>query len=336
MRLDRSGQSQILMALSVGITMLTAALYALDYAQQSSRLTIRGGMRSEMRKATDAVVAHLSQIYHNDAACDPIQLNERLARLKFDGSVAQQPTYPAAPKFPPDGTADYTAFNRYMDVSLNNVLYRVSVGPVSQVSRKDGQNFINSDTPGNQMDAMVEVWTSRGTIKVLQRAVFINNCSYPCAILDPATGAGVTGFCPPRAAGSGPDYDDWVAYHSILNAPEWPVPSPAAQDQLKTCRGNRRVGSVDTLDCAKSDVINVADLWVLRNYIRNGLPAGTCTDLMLPIGTSGVACPCASGGASATVGSCGDLNGDGHVDEVDLNILEKILRGYLNTSPVHD
>src|SRR5688500_5403794 len=105
-----SGQGQILGAMAIGTTLLSAALFALQHSQQTAKLQIKGSDRGEMRLALDSAVRHAAQIFRNDAGCDPIILNERLARIELDGSIrplpvaTALPTPSSRPDFPPTGT----------------------------------------------------------------------------------------------------------------------------------------------------------------------------------------------------------------------------------------
>ena len=205
-----------------------------------------------------------------------------------------------------------------MNVDVNGTIYPVVFGTVYHVTRTEVPpvNYMDLDQPGRSMDAMIEVWTTTtGNVRVQQRAMLINNCSYLCSTSG-------TSFCPAKVVGV---HDDGVVYHRIEGPANWPDVGTA----LRACRGGRRVGDVDASDCAAghADRIDVADLVVLRNHLRTGTYAGTCDGIMNDAG--GACGACNSGGA----GSCGDINGDGLVDETDLNILEKILRGYLNVTP---
>ncbi|MCC7441220.1 MAG: hypothetical protein IT285_06295 [Bdellovibrionales bacterium] len=317
---DECGQTQILMSAVIGAALFTGALYSLDYTQRTTALQTKSVRRGEIRAALDVAIKHAAQIYRNEAGCDPVHLNERLARIQTDGSLAPAPETVATgalPSFPPAVIYD-TTWTRTMDVAISGTDYPVTFGPVSQVSRSDGQNFVVADSPQGPMDAMVEVWTSRSLgpgpndgIRVAQRAVLINNCVYLCSRVAPNE------FCPAKSALS---HDDGVVFHALTGA-----------DSLPACSGGRRVGNVDTLGCpAVTNRVDVTDLHILRNHIRSGALAGTCEGLLA---TGGGPCPagCAAGPPAR---SCGDLNADLLVDEIDLNILEKILRGYLNTAPV--
>jgi hypothetical protein len=62
----------------------------------------------------------------------------------------------------------------------------------------------------------------------------------------------------------------------------------------------------------------VADLLILRNYLRTAETAGSCGALLA---------------GTRDCSSCADLNQDGQVNDIDLGVMEKALKGYLYWVP---
>ncbi len=301
-----AGQAQILSAVMLGIVMLTASLYSLQHAQQTSEWQVKSTKRMEMRSALDLAIKHAAYLYHFESGCDPVVLNDKLAYLNLDGSQ-KVPT-----------AADPFGTLRQMNVTVNSITYRVAFGPLSRLTWTGNASpvadpVIASYLPSLSQDVLFEVWTSAVRNRVVRRAVFINTCTHPCSSV---------------VANSSPceiQRDRSIAYHRITTPGTFPGGSAASPDTSIWGAGGRRCGPGSARAIgdvtATAGTLDVYDLVVLQTYLRSGDVRG-------------------SGGSSVLVGAagvtaCGDLNNDQLVDERDLNIVEKILRGYLYWTPSH-
>lgn len=274
---SESGQAQILMALVMGFAIFVGAFFALEYAQKTSTSQVMNVRKSEIRGALDAAVKHAAYLYHHESSCDPVKLNQKLARMALNGSIGQNPGL------------------WQMDVTINPLQPPIRVA-FSAATRYTWTNTVDPSllfNPGTSQDAIVEVWARSGNVRLSQSAILVNNCTYPCNQL-----AGQDGYCMQNTALITPE----ILYGTIND--------PAAYG-LNACQGS-------TLgDLTQDGVIDVRDILVFRNYLRSGSTAGSTTSTLL--GGPGI--------------SCADFNNDALVDEIDLSILEKALRGYLHTLP---
>jgi hypothetical protein len=316
-----------MVAAGMGVVMLSAALFSLQYAGQTQIGSMSSSRRTELRTVLDEAVKMASYLYHVESACDPESLDGKLARIKPDGTL--NPAFPvvAAP------AANQTYTNRYVQFGVNSNVYNVSFGPVTRIKWRGNLAAPNNVDPtvtgitynqGTSQDAAIQVWTTFGTQRVTQVAALINNCTYPCS-------AGPPGFVSDQCTRA---WDPEIAFHRI----DTPAAFPTGVNQLagvQTCvggLGGRVRGQVKLAagaactpappfgNCvggacaAAPNTVTIDDVVTLKNYLRSGDWAGSCSNILT---------------------ACGDLNNDGVVDEMDLNILEKVLRGYLYWIPVH-
>ncbi|MEK7690448.1 MAG: hypothetical protein AAB425_05445 [Bdellovibrionota bacterium] len=292
----QSGQAQLLTAAMMGGILMTGVLYSLDRVQSTGGMTIKNIKKSQMRNALDQAVQHASYLYRAESACDPVLLNRKLARMATDGTLQGNPDILPAPPAP--------TTQRLLNVEMEGTVFPVSFGSAHSITW-DGSadTSVADDTPGVSQDAALPVWTSVGNQKMFQFAVLINDCTTPCSAAADHYSCGVAG-------------DRAVAYHSITDPANYPTGGIT-----KSCyAGARYLGDLDTedtsctalTDASLRDRIDLKDYIILRNYLRSGDLAGSCSTVMVG------ATPCA------------DFNSDTKVNESDLNILGKNLRGYLN------
>ncbi|MBN22298.1 MAG: hypothetical protein CL678_13535 [Bdellovibrionaceae bacterium] len=298
---NNKGQSQILMAAAFGIIMLSGAVYTLQRSEEKSATQTKIARISEMRAALDGAVQFAQQIYQNESGCDPAILQNRLNRLNTDGTFA---------------LVTQATTRRQLDMDINRNRYRVSFGPVINIEYSAGANPSgpNSDTPGMSQDVELEVWTtdciagngncvnSRNRQRVVQRAVLLNNCTHPCVNtlnINDIGGLGniqASGICVTAT-------DPNISYHEF-------VPGEI-NGFLASCPTNPgiRMG-----DANGDDNLNVLDLELLRNYLRNQDSSQFF--------------------ATLDISACMDMNQDQIVNEIDLALLEKLLRGYIYRLPI--
>lgn len=230
---DNSGQAQILAVMTLGMVMTTASLYTLQYAEIATRNSIKRSQISSMKTALEGAVHVVERIYHQDAACDPVILTEKLSLLNPDGSLR---------------AFSEGATRRQVQIPVGDDVYTVSIGSLQTLPLTSG--VLTDWIRGYSQDAVLELWTSRGPTRVLQRAVLINNCTYPCAYTDVAA----TNIC--QFA-----WDPVHSYHRMLPAGLL-TPALAGINQFNVATA----GNLLTAD--------VQDLVTLRNFLRSGEPAG--------------------------------------------------------------
>lgn len=294
MILNSKGQTHILVAAVMSFIILGAGLRTFQVVENSNLFQFESTRRTGMRIALDLAIQKAYQLYQS-SGCDVVLLNRKLDRIQVNGSL---------------GT---TTGNRYIDLTSNNVTYSVSFGPVVRYAWNTPANqpaAVTNYSPGFSQDALIEVWTSNGRQRMIQRAALINNCNYPCSYV----GA--------DASSCQSALDAAVSYHRLQNLASFPT----ADHSIGLCFGGRRMGDLNlsgSATCSAPGIgdsqVDVTDLELLRNYLRTGESTGTCLSILQ--------------GNSLTAG-CADLNGDQLVNEIDLGLLEKLLRGYINTIPV--
>jgi len=310
----KSGQVQLLTAAVMTLVAVASALSIMDFTIRNFQSRSQIAKRTEMRSALREAIKHAYYIYYNESSCDPVVLDSKLSRLDpvaLDGTILE--TFPAA------GTGP----RRHMNVQVGSHTYLVSFGAVERLAW-DGNSIPAADPTiqniagvdryfeGTSQDAVLEVSTSNfSRIKMSQRAALINNCSHPCSYTE-------SGNCEVAS-------DRAVSYHRILDPPNFAFGTTTVVSPDDTIWGAAGKKCFDTryfgdLTSAVDSQVCLGDLAILKNYLRSGDFAGSSTDIL--IGAGGV-------------DGCADFNSDGLVNEIDLNILEKVLRGYIYWLPSH-
>ncbi|MBL7714482.1 MAG: hypothetical protein JNL01_03375 [Bdellovibrionales bacterium] len=335
---SESGAAQIMGILVLSTAMLTVATAVLQYAQQTTIQQIRQGKYSEARAALSSAIQHVSRIYRSEAACDPALLNDKLSQMRTDGSLislnaeggvtetllwvvgGQTPNTPGnAPLVcaPPAGSNLFDSCTmtcgpptcRRMDVTINGEVFPVSFGPIVSIPFEGNIAGIPAGTRpdaqrGYSHDAEITAWTSVMGRRIIERAVLVNNCTIPCAT---ALGA-AAGICQPFSPGNTISWDWGHAYHTI--------DSNVRGGDFKSMRsGSGSFGSF-----ASNPQVGPVDLVLFKNYLRSGERDG-----LMPAGPAP--------GTADPLAEIADLDLDGRVDERDLGIMEKFLRGYIYSIP---
>lgn len=328
MHLNRKGQSQLLSIIILGNVMLAMLLGVMEYSNQVKIVSIKESRVTEMRKALDAAHRMLLQIYR-EGVCDPVALNRK---INFINTAGQQ-----------TGTLG----NRQVNFSINSRDYLVSIGPVARLvwavfddlSFPGGGLFQGEDVVGVSQDAVVEVWTNFGTTRVTQKASLINNCIYPCAYTyggplnskmgmcaiaaDPIIGYNIVN---PSTGTYTPDTGDGSNVHPPVAQTYTPTgTSPLVRTgsywpgNMAVCIGGAGCSCTNENDeptlagtFSGSPRLDVRDLTVFRDHLRSGNKQATCDARIRD----------------------SDLNSDGMVNENDLILLEKFLRGYIYRLPI--
>lgn len=306
--LSIKGQSQLIGAVAMAAIMLTLALYSLQFAERTSKTGIQTTQRTEMRSALESAIRFASHVYHSESGCDPVLLEQRLDNLLYDGSIGVvAPTGQVGP------TGQTT---RTLRIAVNDTqTYFVTFDPVQSISTPTPA----PSTIGTSMDSTVTVWTEHyasSTVggqtqqKVSQSATLLNNCTYPCTNPIDATEQGV---CLTSAT-------------PLDNAAAYQTRDVSAASGTGVCFGSRKRGDLNnnSADCTSpgttgDNQVGVNDLRILREYLRSGVIQRSCAAILEGTGDPRT--------------SCADLNRDGLVNEQDLNIMEKFLRGYLPEIP---
>ena len=353
MHLGRKGQAQILTVIIMGNVMLAMILGVMEFSNRVKIQTIKESKVTEMRKALDASHRMLLQIYR-EGVCDPVALNNKINLLDTSGQLSS------------------TIGQRQVNFTINGKTYLVSIGPVTRIGwvKYSDPSFPaagyeqGEDRIGVSQDAAVEVWTYFGGTRVTQRASLINDCTYPCAYEYGGILNSKMGMCAMAT-------DPIIGYHMLdpTNNPLYAIEAvsgpgsgtttnPAVGSYPQTYKvddhlaiekrgkfwpGNfsatlaTYTGGVSTCPTSENDEpkqvtgvpptptnlqasftgnprIDVRDLAVFRDYLRSGNMDATCIERMAD----------------------NDLNQDGIVNENDLVMLEKFLRGYVYQIPVVD
>lgn len=308
------GQAQILAIIVLANVMLAMLLGVMEYTQQVRLRSIQESRVTEMRRALDGAHRMLLQLYR-EGVCDPVALNNKINFLDTDGKQT-----------------DVTG-RRQVQFMVNGHRYEVSIGPLSRLAwalfedpsfPADGPG-LGQDIVGISQDVVIEVWTHFGNTRVTQKATLINDCQYPCAYVYEGALNPKMGMC---AVPSDPN----IGYHIVNPTGSFSPDTDAALVNSNTVAltiggqiaGNVSIpigGSCTTAsnepDAATGTFVgparlDVRDLVVLREYLRSGGKDATCPARV-----------------QAT-----DLNVDGVVNENDLVLFQKFLRGYIYQIPV--
>lgn len=333
---SESGAAQIMGILVLSTAMLAVAAAVLQYAQQTTIAQIRQGKYSEARAALSAAIQHAGRIYRNEAVCDPGILNDKISQMRTNGTLlplnsegtnpetlqwvlsGQAPTNPgdaplvcAPPLGSPSDQCSRTCGPptcRRFDISVNGEVFQVSFGPIVSLPFEGDIGVPAGTRPdaqrGYSHDAEITVWTSVMGRRIVQRAVLVNNCTLPCAT---ALGA-AAGICQPFNAGNPLSWDSGHAYHTINS-------STRSSDVKSPVSASGNFGVFST-----APRVGPVDLVLFRNYLRSGERDG-----LIPAS--------AGPGNPDPFAEIADLDLDGRVDERDLGIMEKFLRGYLYSVP---
>lgn len=329
-RLGEAGQAQLLTAVVFSGVMLSGGLFAMQWAQRNRIQDFYASRRVEMRSALEQGIKRLQQIYTTEAGCDPISFDAKVNLLRPDGSIAPAGSAPGLRQF------QVTVNGHLYDIAFSHPARLTWTGETGSDPTLTLSAGVLVQNRGTSQDLVIEAWTtynsrqgssaSPGILhqRTVQRAVLINTCTNTCSI-------GLTAECP--VAG-----DRGMAYHRIMAA-SFPGNTvyPTAAAWNRRCYdpfgGVRYLGDVNTSPLtgvtplvAADGMVSVEDLRILKNYIRSG--------------DSGGAGPNAGQVTHVSVAGsgflpCSDLNGDSMVNETDLHIMEKVMRGYLYWLPVN-
>jgi hypothetical protein len=306
---DEKGASQLLAVMTMGSVMLTIAFGILEKVRLISANQVRRSKISEMRTALDSAVKIASQIYHAEAGCDPMVLNDKLSQIATSGSLLNLTSNLGVVDTtnPCDQLAGPPTC-RQIDIRVNSDVFRVGFGAVVSPPFRGGSPLLPGSAglrPGAERgyshDVQIEVFTSDGVNRIVQNATLINTCTILCSY----TGASQSqGICLNR----------WDASHSLHRVPFAAVDGLFAGTQLPRVQVGAETHFFGSLKggaffVPTAQTAEVQDLIYLKNYLRSGETDG------------------------GFVPAAADMNLDGKVDELDLGLLEKFLRGYLSALP---
>lgn len=292
---NEKGQSQILLVTTLSIAMITAALFSLQRVERINITKTKSGHKAEMRAALKAAVNFASNLYRTEAACDPVTLNQRLSFLEPDGTIR--------------GSGAPTS--RLMNFPVSGRNYQVSFGPLVNLEWRASVDPSALDyRSGISQDASLEVWTTWGDTRVSLTAVLVNDCTTPCSSVYVSSATGN------RRSPCEEASDPTVAFHRVTSPATFPDATGVGD-----C-GGLRFGD---LACAEGlsttdGAITLDDWLVLRNHIRTGSNLGAAD-------ATGVLC-------NPSFSQCADLNQDGLVNEIDLGVMTRFMRGYIYRLPV--
>lgn len=313
-----SGQAQLLLAVIAGIVAILGGAYSLDISRRSIETQSDQSRLSESRSALDEALKFAANVYQSYVGCDPSLLNTRLNYLKPDGTFGSVLT---RRRLDVTINADADLITKSYTISFGRVEYLSSLGGVFSGSASIFSVLPSYSTPGvfKSQDAIIEAWiTDSNRTRVSQRAVLMNICTTPCSQFQRKTTSTTTGsgFCANQPARDVAGLHDVFSYHS-LNLSLYPASEPIAGN---VCTGGNKFGTTCIGACSASSAAN--DILQLREFLRGG--------------TGGPLFAYAANfiGDGITQG-CMDLNGDRSVNSIDLNILEKFQRGYIQRIPTN-
>ncbi len=333
--MNQKGQAQILAATVIGFFMLAGILASLEMASQYTRNRNKVNRRTQMREAIDIAAKQIAYTYQGQAACDPVLLNQSLNSLSA--------------VLPPPPAAGGLTYNRSKAIQVAGTDYIVHFGRLKKLNKDPpapdlfevvhGQpTLVLADAAvGESQDVAVEMWTTfanrraaavaGGAVnssldKVQQYVILLNTCNNPCRQDQTESG------CNRQTTNLSAVYYQMPSNASLIPA-AITAPSTRFCQGVASQRGNLNTGA--------GLFIDIFDLTILKTYLRSGgvLESSQAIIEGLPIG--GLPGPGAVFGDGNVIfpQACADLNRDGRINETDLNIMEKYLRGYINWLPVH-
>jgi hypothetical protein len=316
----------------LSLAMLTGGLFTLDRARKAQETAIKGARVTEMRSALEGAIQRAATLYRTEAVCDPALLQKKLSYIKTDGFIDES-----------------TPTVRQMEVSVNSRTYTVSFGSVTPLTWSGAAVDPSLDmgtkapvTIGTSQDAEIEVFTSvpnqgtdsGGGTRTSMRAVLINSCLIRCDKKLPTDGVSSPGETCIGASNSTISNGSQTTIDSVPLLVTLPSPSGsnALQVQVRTdvlCQSavgsTRYLGDIPISttydDTNDANEVNALDLSVLTQFLQQRDSSWLETATALDAGSTGP--------------SCADVNLDGEVNELDRNLLQKWLRGYLYRIPTN-
>jgi hypothetical protein len=320
------GQAILFVVLILGVIMAGVVFFGAKRQDDVDTLIQRLDGTQTANEILTSAAKRVQQIYSNESGCDPDVLDTRLSRL------ARLPTAPAdlgfgasfqyAAAVPGSLSAavrqnrcDASATGcRQLAFPLENLIHVVTVGAVVT-----GAKAGTGDCP---RDAIVRLSTSIKGQVYSQRVSLINICSFDsCNSSDDFsfltnTGANTFRNAGTSNAGSAWDHNDWVAACGALPA-TW-------------------YGSIVWNSANENWKAGIDDLRWLRRYLETGAGAVGETTYMTFASTPSGNGACSSNTALCVGQACVpgvDFNRDRRVNEDDLAIFEKALRGFVPALP---
>ena len=291
-RHKESGQALMLMVGIMTIVATSVAMYGLEYARVARKETIEFKRTTDVIGTLNATARYLQQLYFSEANCDPYVFNIRLNLIA--NRVYRSP-------FRQQHLVDEGAGTLSFDVSIGRITpeppsvqtYAAPIGrgavPIVPLYTVAGLG---------PQDATVTYWVTpygqlgdHGITKYEQTVTLINICV-------PTTSA------VPLA---GPGFGSITNAATFSSSVETETGGSFAANGY--CAGNSPRGSVDSVSATNPNAttrLDPNDRTVMMNYIRAGVITGSAVNAL-----------------------CSDLNRDGIFNEIDLNIMEKTLKGYL-------
>lgn len=283
------GQGLLLMVMAMTMIATGVGLYALQQAQHTQRESIEFKRSSNVMAALNGVAQYLQQIYYNEANCDPYLLNQRLNQLS-------NRTYQSRLR------TQSLALDSGSSPTFNSGIGAMSPQPPSPASLQPplGTNASGANpapyTAGYEgfgaQDVSITYWVvPYGTMGERGATRYEQTVT-------------LINTCSPNAPANYALASPRPAFNTITDPAGFAAAVLAEVPNTQTANvrcGTRARGSIDSNDAA----ITLGDREVFMNYVRSGDTAGVTDD------------------------DCADMNSDGIFNEVDLNILDKTMKGYL-------
>lgn len=308
-RNTESGQGFILAVMGMTLVASTIALFTLETSQRTLRDAVESRRNVDINYALAGAARWLQQIYYNQSNCDPYVFN-----MKINGF--------------PNRTYSTTFGRNSLDTTASALAYLVSVGeirglitvgasttpvarnprlvqnmpsPVGKAAGPPVKYYSSATGLYGPQDVSVTYWVKpfgsvdagAGGTRYEQTITLMNTCSP----IDPAAGANA--------------YTPWPPLGSINDASNYSTAAVSkmkvTNTSLKQCRdpvsGIFTIrGSIDS----NTGTTSRTDVFVLQHYLRSADTSGT-----------------------DAYRECLDMNADGQTNDVDLNVLQKSLKGYL-------
>jgi hypothetical protein len=292
------GQGLLVMVMVLTVISTGVAMYALEQTRMSQRNAIDFKRTSDVLSILHASAQYLQNIYQNEANCDPYAFNMRINSMNnrvYNAALRQQPLI---------NPTDASAGNYRISITTISPQPPLSQNLIQPIgSNAAGATPTPYVTLGYGPQDLTVTYTvvpfastrgALGNTKYRQSVTLINTCS---RISETSLG--------PLPS---------IVLGSVVDPPNYNGTFAAAVQDTSTTGfvangicGTVPRGGIDT----NKPVLDVQDLQVYSNYVRSGVTVGVL-------------------GAPGPLDiSCADTNRDGILNELDVGIVEKTLKGYL-------
>lgn len=296
-RVAEEGQGLLLMVMTMTLVATMIGMYSLQRARMTQKDTVQFKRASNVINTMNGVAQYLHHIYYNEANCDPYLMNVRLSQMS--NRIYRSNLRMNAPLAVDSGAAPAlnVSFGAMIPPPPTAAQMPAPLGSsTGAVPKSYSQKGLGpQDVSITYSVVPYGTMGDTGATRYEQTVTLINTCS-------PRTTAN---YDTADISSTIPGFGDITSASQFAAALAAEVPNTTTSNMVCTGgTGNPGVrGSIDS-----NDTLSLDDREVFMNYVRSGDNAGVI---------------------NGTATGCADTNGDGMLNEVDLNVLDKTMKGYL-------